>query len=105
MLAPDRPREPNPECPVCGVFNATITVDLSRATLNDVVEDFLKEQVGLGEREFVLNNDVGVIYDADETDNLPKKLTDLGKPEHVLPFTDKRLTCCRHQRWKFPHGY
>lgn len=78
LLAPDRPREPNPECPVCSVFNATVTADLTRATLADMVE-VLRNQLGLGEREIVVNNDVGVIYDVDETDNLPKKLTELGK--------------------------
>lgn len=78
ILAPDRSRQPNPECPVCGVFNASIIVDLSRATLGDIVDGYLKEQLGLGEREFVVNNDVGILYDFDETDNLPKKLTDLG---------------------------
>lgn len=66
--------------------------------MNDVVEGFLKGQLGLGEREFVLNNDVGVIYDADETDNLPKKLTELGKPSHIAPFTRQKLIVCRHQR-------
>lgn len=79
LLAPDRSREPNPECPVCGVFNASVTVDLLRTTLNDIVEGLLQERMGLGEREFVVNTDRGIVYDPDETDNLPKKLADLGK--------------------------
>ncbi|TQV95043.1 ubiquitin-activating enzyme E1-like protein [Cordyceps javanica] len=78
LLAPDRPRQPNAECPVCGVFNASVIVDLSRATLGDIVEGYLKEDLGLGDREFSVNNDVGILYDFDETDNLPKKLTELG---------------------------
>lgn len=78
LLAPDRSREPNPDCPVCSVYNTTVTVDPSRTTLEDLVQGFLREHVGLGEKEFVLNNDVGVIYDPDETDNLPKKLSELG---------------------------
>ncbi|KAG9257733.1 uncharacterized protein F5Z01DRAFT_646892 [Emericellopsis atlantica] len=77
LLAPDRSREPNPACPVCGVFNATIVVDPSRTTLADVVEGFLRKHLGFGEKEFVLNNDVGVLYDPDEVDNLPKKLEEL----------------------------
>ncbi|KAI6784291.1 Ubiquitin-activating enzyme E1-like protein [Emericellopsis cladophorae] len=77
LLAPDRSREPNPACPVCGVFNATIVVDPSRTTLEDVVEGFLRKHLGFGEKEFVLNNDVGVLYDPDEVDNLPKKLQEL----------------------------
>ncbi|OAQ97524.1 hypothetical protein LLEC1_01943 [Akanthomyces lecanii] len=78
LLAPDRLRQPNPECPVCGVFNASVIVDLSRATLGDIVEGYLKENLRLGDREFSVNNDVGILYDFDETDNLPKKLTQLG---------------------------
>ncbi|EFY90390.1 E1 ubiquitin-activating protein uba2 [Metarhizium acridum] len=78
LLGSDTSRKPNPECPVCSAFNVTIKVDLSRATLNDVVEDIIKEQLGLEKKEFVLNNEVGIVYDSDETDNLPKKLSDLG---------------------------
>ncbi|KAH0599562.1 hypothetical protein MHUMG1_02350 [Metarhizium humberi] len=78
LLGSDTSRKPNPDCPVCSAFNVTIKVDLSRATLNDVVEDIIKKQLRLGEKEFVLNNEVGIVYDADEIDNLPKKLADLG---------------------------
>ncbi|PHH88898.1 hypothetical protein CDD83_6910 [Cordyceps sp. RAO-2017] len=78
LLAPDRAREPNPECPVCGVVNISIGVDLAHATLNNVVEDVVKGELGFGEKEFVVSNDVGILYDVDETDNLTKKLSDLG---------------------------
>ncbi|KAM3560079.1 hypothetical protein MY1884_003117 [Beauveria asiatica] len=78
LLAPDRSRPPNPECPVCGVFNTSVIVDLSRATLGDIIEGYLKEDLGLGDREISVNNDVGILYDFDETDNLPRKLTELG---------------------------
>ena len=50
---------------------------MSRATLNDIVEDLLKLQLGYGE-EFVVSNEVGILYDVDETDNLGKKLSELG---------------------------
>lgn len=79
LLAPDRSREPNPQCPVCSVFNATIVVDLARATLNDVVDGIVKAKLCFGGKDFVVNNDVGILYDADETDNLPKKLSELGE--------------------------
>lgn len=79
LLAPDRSREPNPDCPVCSVLNTALEVDLSRATLKDVVDAFIKERLGYAEKEFVVSNEVGILYDADETANLPKKLTDLGK--------------------------
>lgn len=54
-----------------------LLVDMSRATLNDLVEDFLRLELGYGE-EFVVNNEVGLLYDIDETENLEKKLSELG---------------------------
>ena len=77
LLASDRVRAPNPDCPVCSVAQTRVLVDMSRATLNDLVEDFLRLQLGYGE-EFVVNNEVGILYDVDETENLNKKLTELG---------------------------
>lgn len=50
---------------------------MSRATLNDLVEDLLRLELGYGE-EFVVNNEIGTLYDADETENLAKKLSELG---------------------------
>lgn len=46
--------------------------------MNDIVEEIVKKQLGFDEKEFVVNNDVGIMYDADETENLPKKLSNLG---------------------------
>lgn len=51
---------------------------MSRATLNNIVEDFLRLELGYGE-EFAVNNEAGILYDVEETDNLEKKLSDLGK--------------------------
>lgn len=62
---------------MCSVAQTRILVDMSRATLNDLVEDFLRLELGYGE-EFVVSNDIGPIYDVDETENLTKKLSDLG---------------------------
>ncbi|KAF9893283.1 E1 ubiquitin-activating protein uba2 [Aspergillus nanangensis] len=68
---------PNPSCPVCSVAQATITVDPERATVQNLVEDVLRSQLGYGE-DFSLHNDLGTFYDPDLDDNLPKKLFDLG---------------------------
>lgn len=70
-------RAPNPDCPVCSVAQTTLLVDMSRATLNDLVEDFLRLELGYGE-EFVVNNEIGTLYDVEETENLEKKLSELG---------------------------
>ncbi|KAI2632520.1 SUMO-activating enzyme subunit uba-2 [Hypomontagnella submonticulosa] len=82
LLGTDRSRPPNPDCPVCGAYNTSVQVDLSRATLNDLVEDFVKLQLGYGEKEFAVNSDAGLLYDPDETDNLGKSLGDLGIKEN-----------------------
>lgn len=78
LLAPDRPRAPNPDCPICSNYQTSVCVDLSRATLNDLVDDFVKLQLGFGERDFAVNSDAGLLYDPDETDNLGKLLSELG---------------------------
>jgi ubiquitin-like 1-activating enzyme E1 B len=78
LLAPDKSRQANADCPVCGVHYLTLTVDLERATLEDLVESFLRQKLGYKDKDIVVNNDVGILYDADETDNLSKKLTELG---------------------------
>jgi ubiquitin-like 1-activating enzyme E1 B len=41
------------------------------------VEDFLRLGLSYGD-EFTVNNDIGLLYDVEETDNLEKKLSDLG---------------------------
>lgn len=78
MLASDKSREPNPDCPVCGVYQTRVYVDLEKATLNDLVEHLIKTNLGYGEKDFAISNEVGILYDPDETDNLEKKLSELG---------------------------
>ncbi|KAJ2986992.1 hypothetical protein NUW58_g4754 [Xylaria curta] len=78
LLAPDRPRPPNPDCPICGNYQTSVSVDLTRAKLEDLVEDFVKLELGFGDRDFAINSDLGLLYDPDETDNLEKLLSELG---------------------------
>ncbi len=54
-----------------------LEVDTSRATLKDLVDDFLRLELGYGE-EFSVNNEIGILYDPDLDDNLEKSFTDLG---------------------------
>ncbi|KAL8908726.1 MAG: hypothetical protein Q9171_005339 [Xanthocarpia ochracea] len=70
-------RPPNPDCPVCGVMQSRLIVDPSRATLDDLVQDILKSDLGYGD-EFSINNEVGTLYDPDLEDNLSKKFNELG---------------------------
>lgn len=57
---------------------------MSRATLKDLVEDFVRLELGYGDKEFALNNDAGPLYDPDETENLSKKLSELGITEDTF---------------------
>ena len=79
LLASDKPRDPHPSCPVCSEFQTRISVDLTRATLGDLVEDFLRLELGYGEKEISVSTEAGLVYDPEETENLNKKLSDLGK--------------------------
>lgn len=87
-------RPPNPDCPVCSVTQTRVLVDMSRATLSNLVEDFLRLGLGYGE-EFSVSNETGLLYDPDETDNLSKKLSELGKPSHNFRLS-LGLTVDRH---------
>lgn len=70
---------------------------MSRATLNDLVEDFLRLQLGYGDKEIAVSSEAGVLYDPDETENLSKKLSDLGMKFPKLPLRISMLTFPRHQ--------
>ncbi|MCJ1230838.1 E1 ubiquitin-activating protein uba2 [Toensbergia leucococca] len=77
VINTDTLKPPNPNCSVCGVTQSKLVVDSARATLNDLVEDVLRLQLGYGD-EFSINSEDGTLYDPDLEDNLPKKLRDLG---------------------------
>ena len=77
VINTDTLKPPNPDCNVCGITQSRLVVDTARATLNDLVEDVLKLQLGYG-KEFTVNNEVGTLYDPELDDNLAKRLTDLG---------------------------
>jgi ubiquitin-like 1-activating enzyme E1 B len=86
LLSSDKSSRPNPDCPVCGAYQASISVDLSRATLEDLVESFLRVDLGYGEKDIVVNNDVGTLYDVDEQENLSRTFSDLGKTSDSRTF-------------------
>merc|ERR1712093_27360 len=89
LLASDRFRLPNPDCPVCSVAQTRLLVDMSRATLEDLVEKFLRFELGYGE-EIVINHGDILLYDVEETDNLSKKLSELGiKGDSFLTVIDE----------------
>ncbi|KAJ9648149.1 E1 ubiquitin-activating protein uba2 [Coniosporium apollinis] len=70
-------RPPRPDCPVCSVVSSRLEVDASRATLGQLVDDFLRMQLGYGE-EFSVSSEAGILYDPELDDNLSKSFSDLG---------------------------
>lgn len=88
VINSDTLKPPNPNCNVCGVMSSTLVIDPDRATLNDLVEDILKTQLGYGD-EFSINNEIGTLYDPDLDDNVLKKFSDLGvKADSFLTVID-----------------
>lgn len=78
VLTAEPLRPPNPTCPVCSVAQSTLEVDLSRATIKDLVEDLLRLQLGYGE-EFSVTNEAGqILYDPEEDLNLSKTFGEFG---------------------------
>ncbi|OCL14106.1 ubiquitin-activating enzyme E1 3 [Glonium stellatum] len=83
-------RPPKPDCPVCSVTQSTLIVDTSRATLNDLVQDFLRLELGYGE-EFSVSSEAGILYDPELDDNLPKKFGELGvKGDSFITIVDEQ---------------
>lgn len=89
MINSDTLKPPNPSCAVCGVIQSRLVIDPSRATLRNLVEDVLKDQLQYGD-ELSVNNEVGILYDPDLDDNLSKKFSDLGiKADSFLTVVDE----------------
>lgn len=70
-------RLPKPACPVCGVCQARLQIDPSRATLEDLVSTVVRDQLGYGE-EISLTSGDNMVFDPDFDENLPRKLVDLN---------------------------
>lgn len=88
VINTDTLKPPNPDCTVCGVTQSRLVVDTSRATLNNLVEDVLRLELGYGD-EFSVNNEIGTLYDPELDDNLQKKFSDLGiKGDSFLTVVD-----------------
>lgn len=89
MINSDTLKPPNPDCGICGVLQSRLIIDPARATLRNLVEDVLKDQLQYGD-ELSVNNEVGTVYDPDLDDNLAKKFTDLGiKADSFLTVIDE----------------
>ncbi|KAI9652768.1 MAG: E1 ubiquitin-activating protein uba2 [Alyxoria varia] len=88
LISAEPLRPPKSDCPVCGVAQSRLEVDLSRATLRNLVDDIVRGQLAYGE-ELSVSSDAGILYDPDLDDNLPKKLSDLSiKQDSFLTVVD-----------------
>ena len=65
--------------------------------MKDLVEDFLRLQLGYGEKEIAVSTDAGILYDPDETEHLSKKLTELGTRLFPACVLDCSLIHARNQ--------
>ena len=77
MISSEALRPSKPDCAVCGVAHATVRLDVSKATVKDLVEGILRGQWGYGE-EISVSSEAGVLYDVEAEDNLEKTFKDLG---------------------------
>lgn len=69
-------RQPNPRCPVCSpVYTRVLIPKNTVPTLQDLVDE-VKAQ--LKYEDFQIGTSIGVVYEPDLDDNLPRPLTELG---------------------------
>lgn len=77
VIASENLQKPNPRCATCSVAYATLTVDIKRAKLRDLVEDVLKKRLSYGE-DFSVKRESDLLYDIDEDVHLDKTFEELG---------------------------
>lgn len=74
---------------ICGNASSSVLVDPERATLGNLVEDVLRQELGYG-NEISVMHEANIIYDPDAEDNLIKKFADLGlKADSVITIIDE----------------
>ena len=88
LISAEPLRPPRFDCPICGVCQATIDIDFSRATVRDFVHGLLKDRLGYGD-EVTVSTAEGIIFDPDLHENLEKLLSELGvKQDSFLTVVD-----------------
>lgn len=66
---------PNPSCDICGVARITLEIDLSRATLGDLV-NYVRKELNYGDEISVLTDQL--LFDPDFDDNVENELAKMG---------------------------
>lgn len=89
VINSDSLNPPNPDCAVCSPAVARVEIDPELATLEHLIQGVLLAELGYGE-EVAITFGNQLIYDADFTDNLVKRLSDLGiKNESIVTILDE----------------
>ncbi|KAJ5956331.1 hypothetical protein N7501_010610 [Penicillium viridicatum] len=89
VINSDSLNPPNPVCAVCSPAVARVEIDPELATLEHLIQGVLQMELGYGEEVAVAFGDQ-LIYDADFTDNLAKRFSDLGiKNESIITILDE----------------
>lgn len=78
---------PNPNCPVCSPVYAKLQVSAGVTTSIQDAVLLLKEKIGY--EDFSIASDVGVIYEPDLEDNLPKPITEYMEGNGFLTIMDE----------------
>lgn len=80
---------PNPRCPVCSPVYAQVSIPKDTVpTLQDLVDEV---KAKLNYEDFQVGTSIGVVYEPDLDDNLPRPLTELGvdlKSNSFITITD-----------------
>lgn len=81
--------QPNPRCPVCSPVYARVRIPKDTVpTLQDLVDEV---KTKLNYEDFQVGTSIGVVYEPDLDDNLPRPLTELGvdlKSNSFITITD-----------------
>ncbi|KAL1304035.1 hypothetical protein AAFC00_000473 [Neodothiora populina] len=83
MIAREPLQPPKPDCPVCGNAQARLATIPEKTTLEQIVEQLLKAKLGYTD-ELSISTDVGIVYDPDMEENLPKTLAELGIKKDIF---------------------
>ena len=75
IISSESLRPPRKGCPVCEVTYSSLLVDMSRATVDDIVNIL---RLDLHYSEFSVTADADLLYDPDFEDNLKTKFSQLG---------------------------
>ncbi|KAK9458752.1 uncharacterized protein V1516DRAFT_714224 [Lipomyces oligophaga] len=76
LFSTERLRGPNPDCQVCGVMRAFLTLNPDTFTLQNLLDLVLRQRLGYSEEISIVTSKL--LYDIEFDDNLDKPMRELG---------------------------